>query len=211
MANPLQGRQFSVSVHPVGCWSKTMELARFKPRPAKPLNVPYVNVLGAGTGAVGLPQPSSAVDVSAAAGAQYLGFIYAAGIYPGDSSSPTGWSSHVASFGFSNVPPACASIAPPTPTLIYGGDFSNDDPSSSPDGYANCDFAIDLGSQSSSENGLFPNATVWVGAGYVGNTNGVTYSFPAVAISGQVGEKHVLFVLGVDSNEPWAIDLLQSN
>ncbi len=179
--------------------------------PGEPLNVPYVNVLGAGTGAVGLPQPSSAIDADTAVGAQYLGFIYAAGIYPGNSSSPTGWSSHLASFGFSSVPPSCASIAAPTSTLIYGGDFASDDPSSSADGYGNCDFAIDLGNQSSSKNGLFPNVTVWVGAGYAGNTTGVTYSFPAIAISGQIGAKYVLFILGVDSSQPWAIDLLQSN
>jgi hypothetical protein len=177
----------------------------------EPLNVPYVNVLGAGTGAVGVPQPSSPIDAGAAVGAQYLGFIYAAGVYPGNSSSPTGWSSYLASFGFSNVPSGCASIAPPTKTLIYGGDFTGDDPSSSPDGYGNCDFAIDLGTQSVSRIGLFPNATVWVGASYAGNTAGLTYSFPAIAISGQIGAKYVLFVLGVDSTQPWAIDLLQSN
>jgi len=177
----------------------------------QPLNVPYVNVLGAGTGAVGLPQPSSAIDAGTAVGAQYLGFIYAAGIYPGNGSSPTGWSSHVASFGFANLPSSCALVAPPTATLIYGGDFPGDDPSSSPDGYGNCDFAIDLGTQSSSKNGLFPNATVWVGAGYAGNTAGVTYSFPAVVIAGQIGAKYALFVLGADSSQPWAIDLMQSN
>jgi hypothetical protein len=102
-------------------------------------------------------------------------------------------------------------VATPTATLIYGGDFPGDDPSSAPDGYGNCDFAIDLGTQSSSNNGLFPNATVWVGSGYAGNTAGVTYSFPAVVIAGQIGAKYALFVLGVDSSQPWAIDLMQSN
>ncbi len=100
-------------------------------------------------------------------GAQYLGFIYAAGIYSGPG-NPTGWSSRLASFGFSTVPTGCGSVAPKTSTLIYGGDF---DPSTSKDSFGNCDFAIDLGSQDSANNGLYPHATVWVGAGYAGNNS----------------------------------------
>lgn len=166
----------------------------------------YENVLGAGTGAVGLPQPSSPLSTGDVIGAQYQGFIYAAGVFNSNS-----WSSHLASFGFANVPARCAALTPATGTLIYGGDFTNDDPSTSPNGYGNCDFAIDLGAQSPSSNGLYPNATIWVGAGYSANSTGATYSFPAVAIAGQVGSKFALFLIAVDSTQPWAIYLLQSN
>jgi hypothetical protein len=50
-----------------------------------------------------------------------------------------------------------------------------------------------------------------MGASYAANTTGKTYSFPAVAIAGQLNGKNAIFVLGVDSTQPWAIYLLQSN
>ncbi len=40
----------------------------------------YENVLGAGTGAVGWPKLSSALDVSSLSGTQYLGFARGAGV-----------------------------------------------------------------------------------------------------------------------------------
>lgn len=172
-----------------------------------PAPLPYENVMGAGTGAVGLPKPSAALDTGAVVGAQYLGFIYAAGIYTPGATVP-GWSSHLASFGFSTVPPGCASVAASTGTLIYGGDFSSDNPSASS---GNCDFAIDLGTQDSANNGRYPNATVWVGAGYAANSTGASYSFPAVAIAAQLNGKYAIFLIGEDSSQPWAIYLLQSN
>ncbi|MEI9978443.1 MAG: hypothetical protein WDN23_05480 [Edaphobacter sp.] len=167
--------------------------------------------LGAGTGAVGLPKPSSALDTSALRDAQYLGFVYGAGSYGGSLSAPTGWSSHLTSFGFSSTPPSCASVAATTGTLIYGGDYTNDDPTTSKDGFGNCNLAIDLGTQDSSNNGLYPHATVWIGATYSANTTAKTYSLPAVAIAGQLNGKYAVFILGVDSTQPWAIYLLQSN
>ena len=80
-------------------------------------------------------------------------------------------------------------------------------------GYGNCDFAIDLGTASTTSNGLYPSATVWIGSNFNANsTSGKnTYSFPAVAIAGQLNGKYAIFVLGVDSTQPWAIYLLQSN
>lgn len=166
--------------------------------------LPYENVLGAGTGAVGLPKPSTALDTGALVGAQYLGFIYAAGMYGGTGSN--GWSSHLASFGSSIVQSDCPSF-PTKPTApIYGGDFTNDDPSAP----QKCDFAIDLGSPDA--NGFYSNATVLVGADYPGNSTGATDQFQqAVAIAGKLGDKHAIFLIGVDSTQPWAIYLLQSN
>ena len=151
---------------------------------------------------------------SAVIGAQYLGFIYGAGkqdLYP-LASNTSGWSSHLASFSYSSTSSGCASLAAQTGTLsngIYGGDYTNDDPTTYTS--SNCDFAIDLGTQSTSNYGLYPQATVWMGAGYAGNITGATYSFPAVAIAGQLNGKYAIFVLGVDSTQPWAIYLLQSN
>ncbi|WP_263360152.1 hypothetical protein [Acidicapsa ligni] len=174
--------------------------------------------LGAGTGALGLPKPTSPLSAngpSALVGAQYLGFIYSAGQNNSFGSLVLPSSSHLASFGFSSVPSSCASIAPSTPTMIYGGDFpqsnGQDNPSASPDGFGNCDFAIDLGKEDPSNNGLFPSVKVTIGASYASNIVGSTYSFSAVAIAGQLNGKNAIFVLGVDSTQPWTMYLLQSN
>jgi len=174
----------------------------------------YNNSLGAGTGAVGLIRPSSDIT-SAAVGAQYLGFIYSPGVYDSlNPSTPKKQSSHLASFGFtsSTLPTNCnnASFGVPTTitNVIFGGDY---DPTTSTTGYGNCDVAIDLGTQSSTSNGLYPNATVYMGASYVGNTSGKMYSFSAVAIAGQINSKYAIFLLGYDNTQPWTFYLLQSN
>jgi len=175
----------------------------------------YENVLGAGTGAIGLPKPASAVDTSLLVEAQYLGFFYGSG----SSGSATDWSSSVASFGFSSLPSTCATVATQTSTMLFGGDFTGNNPATSAvqsnGGFGNCDFAIDLGAQDSSSNGLFPAATVYVGSGFGTNTTGKSYSFPAVAIAGQLNGKYAVFVIGEDTtgspNQAWGIYLLQSN
>ncbi len=173
----------------------------------------YENALGAGTGAIGLPKPSAAVNTGSLVSAQYLGFFFGTGT--GFSDSNTNWSTSLASFGFSSPPASCASITPQTDTMLYGGDFTNNDPTSSTTGYGNCDFAIDLGTQDAANNGLYPAATVYVGSGFGANITGKTYSFPAVAIAGQLNGKYAIFLIGTDSvgspNQAWGIYLLQSN
>jgi hypothetical protein len=95
---------------------------------------------------------------------------------------------------------------------IYGGDFPANDPTgSSKGGFGNSDFAIYLNQQDSSNNGLYSQATVCVGGQYAGNSTGATYSFQAVAVAGQLGGKYAIFLIGLDSVQPWAIYLLQSN
>ena len=183
-----------------------------------------VSVFGAGNGAVGLPKPSSPLDTTTVIGQQYLGFVYGAGevmiFGQGDVSIVVPSSSHLASFGFPAVTQQskCSALAAQTGTLvngIYGGDFQQtsglDDPSTSPDGFGNCDFAIDLGLPDTSNSGRYPNAIVWIGNGYASNIAGSTYSLPAVAIVGQLNGKYAIFLIGKDSTQPWAIYLLQSN
>jgi len=181
----------------------------------------YENLLGAGSGAIGLPKPSSAVGTSALVGAQYLGFFFGSGYEPYESAfnsygSPINGFTSVASFGFPS-PTTC--VAPQTSTMIYGGDFPGNNPAAQTvqanGGFGNCDFAIDLGAQDSSTNGLFPAATVYVGSGFAENTTGNNYSFPAVAIAGQLNGKYAIFLIGEDTvgtpNQGWGIYLLQSN
>ncbi len=175
----------------------------------------YENPLGAGTGAIGLPKPSSAIDTKSLVGAQYLGFFYGA-----DSSGATlNRSSSVASFGFSSLPSTYAAVATQTSTMLFGGDFTGNNPAASAvqanGGFGNCDFAVDLGTEDSSTNGLYSNATVYVGSGFGGNAT--AHNFKAVAIAGQLNGKYAIFVIGADKdtvgspNQAWGIYLLQSN
>jgi hypothetical protein len=102
--------------------------------------------------------------------------------------------------------------------MLYGGDYPGNNPSAasvqSNGGFGNCDFAIDLGAQDASTNGLFPNAIVYVGSGFGGKTF-TPYHFSAVAIAGPLGGKNAIFVIGEDltgsPNQAWGIYLLQSN
>lgn len=165
------------------------------------------NFLGDGTGAIGLPKPSNALDPNALRGAQYLGFVYGAGVFNNIGGPASGWSSHLVSFGFPSTLPSCVNLPANPTTPLYGGDFANDDPSTP----VQNDLAIDLGKQDSA--GIFPAATVQLGACYA--ATGKMYSFPAVAIAGQLNGKYAIFLLGVDltqpSTQPWLIYLLQSN
>jgi hypothetical protein len=175
----------------------------------------YETALGAGTGSIGLPKPSRALDTTALVGAQYLGFFYGSGESPARSN----WSSSLASFGFASQPASCVSVATQTSTMLYGGDFTGNNPAAtavqSGGGYGNCDFAIDFGAQDPSNNGLYPAVTVYVGSGFAANTTGKTYNFSAVAIAGQLNGKYAIFLIGEDlvgsPNQAWGIYLLQSN
>jgi hypothetical protein len=179
--------------------------------------LPYQNLLGAGTGAIGLPKPSSALDTSALIGAQYLGFFYESGMEGGSGSN--GPSTLVASFGFATLPTNCKSVATQTSTMIYGGDFTKNNPglasTQTAGGFGKCDVAIDLGTQDPKNNGLYPAAKVYIGTAYQGNGLGAKYNFPAVAIAGQLNGKYTIFLLGADykgsPNQAWEIYLLQSN
>jgi hypothetical protein len=181
------------------------------------------NVLGAGLGAVGLPQPSSPLTASAMVGAQYAGFIYNTGAAAISNRNVVAVApaSRIAAFGNLNLATACSPLpAPQTGTILYGGEFAGNDPSSNPN--ENCDFAVDLGAQDPRNNGLFPNATVWVGATFPGNPTGGSYSFPAVAVAAQLQGKYAIFLIGLDAvglktvsmglqSQDWGIYLLQSN
>jgi hypothetical protein len=173
----------------------------------------YENLLGAGFGAIGLPVPSSDPTTSLI-GSQFQGFLYS----PGTSSA----FSLISSFGIPSSQAACANLVAeitaaklsPSSNTIYGGEFTGNNPSANPN--PNCDIAIDLGMpQGSTSNGLYTNATVYVGTAYPENGLGSLYSFPAVAVAGEIRGQYAVFLLGVDKagtpQRAWGIYLLQSN
>lgn len=154
---------------------------------ATPVGVVPSNAVGAGVGAIGAIQPSSALDTTSVVGATYLGFYYEPGIRGG---APV---TQLASFGCTGS--TCP--VPSSPTAIIGGVFPNDDPTQPPGE----DVTIDLGAQDANNNGLYPLATVTV--------SGV--SFPAAAVVGSLENKFAVFLIAQDTtnNVPLAIYLFQ--
>ena len=161
---------------------------------ASPAGVVPSNALGAGVGAIGIIQPSSALNTGDVVGAQYLGFYYEPGIQGG------GAVTQLASFGCSGT--GCPS--PPSPTAIVGGVFPNtggsspvDEPTQPP----SQDIAIDLGQQDASNNGLYPAATITVAG----------VSFPAAAVVGSLDGKYALLLIAEDTvnSVPLAVYLFQ--
>lgn len=174
-------------------------------------NLTYENILGAGYGAIGLPRPSSALDTSTLASAHFQGVLYGAAGTANGGLTGSGFRL-IGSFGDSKA--SCPTLpAPSKSTVLYGGEFTNNDPTASSSG--NCDLAIDLGNQDSSSNGLYAAATVYVSTSFPSNSHGSAYSFPAVAITGQINGKYAIFLIGVDTigspSQPWGIYLLQSS
>jgi hypothetical protein len=109
----------------------------------------------------------------------------------------------------------------PSANSLYGGEFLTitgtgavNDPSGA-SGSENCDTAIDLGIQDSTTNGLFPNATVFIGSNYppfsaanpwiCTDTGSIcAVSFPAAAVVGQVQGQYVIFLVASAVSSPAA-------
>jgi hypothetical protein len=157
------------------------------------------NITGSsgGAGAAGVAEPTSALTTTSIAAGSYLGFLtQATGDLYGSTYRNPGFTSPV-SFG------------PTTPSgaTIIGGVFPDDDVTETP----NSDTTITLGKQSSTYNGLYPNATVTmldpnqnctteIDGGVTGLTVGVnadgyiTCTYPAVAVVGNPEGKYVIFL-----------------
>jgi hypothetical protein len=184
-----------------------------------------LGAFGGGTGVIGVAEPSSVLDINSVSSAKYNGFIFSP-------SNPVkqanGYDITVLASAFGNhaaVSQACstlqASLAAnngqggkvpvlPSPNSIYGGEFLTvsatgkvNDPTGA-NGSENCDVAIDLGTQDPNNNGLFPNATVFIGSNFPPFSDSQPWtcaggglcavSFPAAAIVGQVQGNYVVFV-----------------
>jgi hypothetical protein len=177
-----------------------------------PNGTPYENLLGAGYGAIGLPQPGSDIT-SDAVGGQYQGFFY----------SPSSFAV-MGYFGVSDPATSCSTLTAqmaaanltPSANTIYGGEYPLSSSGSNALGTPNCDFAIDLGQPTQSGgNGIYAGATLYVGGAFPENNSGVLYAFPATAIAGQLSGKDAILVIGADTtgspHRSWGIYLLPSS
>jgi hypothetical protein len=191
------------------------------------------SVFAGGTGVLGAALPSSAVDVSSVISAQFNGLIFSPRNPVGQSN---GYDITVLASAFGNhsaTSQACSTLQTslaanngqdgmvpvlPSPNTIYGGEFltvsatgTANDPTGAL-GSENCDVAIDLGTQDPNTNGLFPNATVFIGSNFppasvsspwtCGGAGVCAVSFPAAAIVGQVQGQYMIFVSASGTSVP---------
>jgi hypothetical protein len=192
-----------------------------------------LGAFGGGEGVIGVVQPKGPVNVSAVVGAQYNGFLYAplntvpenyditvlASAYGDNSATSPACSALQASLAANNSPSGTVPVLP-SANSIYGGEFltgtstgSVNDPTTVANGSENCDVVVDLGEQSSTSSGVFPNATVFIGSNFPPfstsnpwtcvSTNAVcAVSFPAAAVVGQVQGQYVILVVASATSTP---------
>ena len=187
---------------------------------------------GGGTGVLGVAQPSGLVDVSAVVSARYNGLLYApsnrvpetyditvlASAFGDHSATSQECSALQSSLAVNNGGGAGAIPALPSPNSLYGGEFLTttssggvNDPTGA-NGSENCDVVIDLGQPSSVSNGIFPNATVFIGSNFppfsashpwiCSSSPTCAVSFPAAAVVGQVQGQYVVFVTASALSSP---------
>jgi hypothetical protein len=194
-----------------------------------------LGAFGGGTGVIGVAEPSAPVDVNAVIGAKYNGFVYSplngvhqsyditalASSFGDDSATSQACSALQASLAANNGQGARTVPVLPSANSLYGGEFLSNTSSgtinnpSGASGSEDCDLAIDLGTQDSTTNGLFPNATVFVGSNFppysasnpwlCSDTGTIcAVSFPAAAVVGQVQGQYVIFLAASASSTPAA-------
>ncbi len=185
---------------------------------------------GGGTGVIGVAEPSSPINVTSVVAAQYNGFIFSplnsvqetyditvlASAFGNHTASSSACSALQSSLAANNGNGSGSIPALPSANSIYGGEFltitgttSVNDPTGAL-GSENCDVVIDLGTQDSSNAGLFPSATVFIGSTFppYSTTNPWTcggacaVSFPAAAIVGQAQGQYVIFVSASGVSNP---------
>jgi hypothetical protein len=191
------------------------------------------SAFGGGTGVIGVAAPSSPLDVNSVSSAKYNGFIFSpkntvqqsngyditvlASAFGNHAGASQACSTLQASLAANNSQSGTVPVLP-SPNSIYGGEFLTisatgtvNDPTGAV-GSENCDVAIDLGTQDPSSNGLFPNATVFIGSNcppfsaskpWTCSSGSVcAVSFPAAAIVGQVQGQYVIFVAASGVSTP---------
>src|SRR5580692_3040451 len=161
------------------------------------------------SGAVGLIQPSTALNTSRLLSATFLGFISEPAIPIPLSGVPT--ANQLAFFGCPN------SGCPASGNSLVGGAFPGDDPTQP----ANTDITINLGTQNATNNGLFDSATVTIpdpvgvctapGVAGKDSQGNPTCTLPAAAVAGNPENKFAIFLIAQDivNQSPMAIYLFQ--
>ena len=186
---------------------------------------------GGGTGVVGVALSGSTIDPTAVTGAQYSGFIYSplnrtqesyditvlASAFGDNAASSQACSTLQTSLAANNGKGSGSVPSLPSANSLYGGEFLNTTSTGTVNGPTgasgseNCDVVIDLGTEDAANNGLFPNAKIFIGSNFppfsasnpwtcAGTSCAV--SFPAAAVVGQVQGRYVIFLVASAASSP---------
>ena len=101
----------------------------------------------------------------------------------------------------------------PSANAIYGGEYPTPLSASTTSGSESCDVAIDLGTQDTTNNGYFPNATMYLAPGVL-NSGTTAISRSAIAIAGTVDGHKAIFLTyygGASQANSLGIYLFQRN
>jgi len=131
------------------------------------------NLLGSGSGAIGVAKPADPVDATDVVKKQYLGFLVLR--------LGTNFNSSTASFGC-QAPSGCP-VPPASPTAMKGGTFASDNPAGAL--YGASDYTLELGSQDPANNGLFRSARLTQGSNV----------YSAVVVVGRIQGRYVIFLI----------------
>ena len=194
------------------------------------------------SGVIGVAAPSSPVSASAVVTANYTGYFYApqsqitftvpltydatllASAFGNHSASSQSCSALNSSIAANHGQGSSGTVAAlPSRNSLYGGEFLTTSGAnlvnipSGAQGSENCDLVIDFGVQDPNNNGLFPNAAIFVGSSFppfstanpwlctgLNQGNGVpcAVSFPAVAVVAELESKFVIFVVSSSQSTP---------
>jgi hypothetical protein len=155
-------------------------------------------------GAVGVIQPSSALNTSLLVAANYFGFMYEPAVVASPSTCTSFCVAPTQMVQFANT--TCPTGTTPPTTGICGGTFQND-----AFNYLSNDLLIDLGSEDPTESGVYKTASIQIPDPLgVCSTTGIC-TLPAVAVAGNPGGNFAIFLIAQDTvnDSPLVISLLQ--
>ena len=155
-------------------------------------------------GAVGVIQPSSALQTSLLVAANYFGFLYEPAVVASPSTCTSFCLAPTQMVQFANT--TCPSGTTPPTTGICGGTFQND-----AFNYLSNDLVVNLGSQDPTEFGVYKTASIQIPdpLGVCSSTGICT--LPAVAVAGNPEGNFAIFLIAQDTvnNSPLVISLFQ--
>jgi hypothetical protein len=171
--------------------------------------------------AVGLMQPTSALNTGSLVSFHYLGFVSEPAIqFPSPTTPPQPSPNQIASFG-----PCSTSSCSSAGASLIGGGFPLDNPADSrsddPTQPASTNIIINLGAQNAASNGLYDSAAVTIpdplslctapGTPGQDSQGNPTCTVPAVAIAGNPESRYAIFLIAQDvvNSSPMAIYLFQ--
>ncbi|HXW91666.1 MAG TPA: hypothetical protein VEK33_14040 [Terriglobales bacterium] len=155
-------------------------------------------------GAIGVIQPSSALNPGSVVGGNYFGFIYEPAVVASPSTCTSFCLAPTQLVQFANT--TCPSGTTPPPTGMCGGTFQNDAANA-----LNNDLLLNLGSEDPTESGLYKTASLQIPDPLGVCSPTLTCTLPAVAVVGNPEGSFSIFLIAQDTvnDSPLVVSLFQ--